>query len=269
MFSPLHLLVLLGLILAFPVLGVEPKTGDGGLAMKKAQGLIRQLSQDKTTLEAEKAVWQAEKTASLQEKAALETKLKMLLEAVRTLQPLLGEVERYKAGLESMKNAFDKQVDLDRQNQQVLVQKHNEMIGKANAIYADNQLLVQAVRERETWIEQCSTANHKLRAASVELLDKYRGRGLFQQLGELEPLTGLGQIETETTIEEYKYQLKQLQITPFKVTDNRLDSLMKTTNQPAANAEIQQNSVDDPQAESHDNTTATVDKAAENPALPP
>ncbi len=269
MFLPLHLLVLLGLILAFPVSGVEPKTGDGGLAMKKAQGLIRQLSQDKTALEAEKAAWQAEKTASLQEKSALEAKLKMLTEAVRTLKPLLGEIERYKAGLESVKNAYDKQLDLDRQNQQSLVQKHNEMIGKANAIYADNQLLVQAVRERENWIEQCSAANQKLRAASVELLDKYRGKGLFQQLGELEPLTGLGQIENETTIEEYKYQLKQLQITPFKAADSRLVSKVETAAQPAANAITQVDSTSDPHAENQEKAAAEADKATEYPAPAP
>ena len=268
MFSWLHFLLLLSLMSAVPALGVEPKTGDGGLAMKKAQGLIRQLSQEKTALEAEKAAWQAEKAANLQAKLALETKLQRLLEEVGKLPPLVLAVERYKAGLENLKNGFDKQLEQERQNQQTLVQKHNTMIVKANAIYADNQLLVQAVREREAWIAQCSAGNQKLRTALAELLDKYRGKSLFQQLGELEPLTGLGKIDSENTVEEYKYQLKQLQITPFQPSVSQLDNKAETTEQPAANPATQSNSSAQPQPENRPKAPA-ADKTAENPAASP
>ena len=113
---------------------------------------------------------------------------------------------------------------LERQNRQSLVEKYNDLIVKANAIRADNQLLVQAVREREQWITQCSIRNQKLQTTTLELLDKYREKGLLEQLGELEILTGLGQIAAETTVEDYKYQLKQLKITPFKPADNRIEA---------------------------------------------
>lgn len=201
--------LLLSLVCSFDALAVEPKTGDGGVAIKKAQGLIRQLSQEKTVLETEKIAW-------LNEKNVLEGKLKSLDDSVRKLQPLQVEVERYKAGLESLKSSFDAQLGEERQRHQALLQKHNDMVAKANAIHADNHLLVQAIQEREQWIEQCSTSNKDLRSANVEILDKYKDKDLLQHLVELEPFTGIGRIETETTVEDFKYKLQQLKITPFK-----------------------------------------------------
>jgi len=203
-----------GLLLSFETGAAEPKNGDGGAAIKKAQGLIRQLSQEKMALEAEKTAWQNDKTT-------LEAKLKSLEENVKKLLPLQGELEQYKSTLESTRNQLEGQLGQERQQRQALLTKHNEVIAKANAIHADNQLLVQAVQEREQWIEQCSSNNKALRAANLEILNKYQDKGLLQQLGELEPITGIGKIETENAVEEYRYKLQQLKITPFKTKNEK------------------------------------------------
>lgn len=190
----------------------EPKPAADGTAIKKAQGMIRQLSQEKTALEAEKVVL-------LSDKAQLEAKLKTLEESVRKLQPLQAEVERYKSTLETTKTTLDNQLDTERQQKQALLQKHNDVVVKANAINSDNQLLVQAIKEREQWIAQCTANNKALRNVNLDVLKKYQDKGLFQQLGELDVITGIGQIDTETAIEDYKYKLQQLKITPFKSGD--------------------------------------------------
>jgi hypothetical protein len=237
--SPLmsRCILMIGLWFAsLPVLAVEPKSADAGSAMKKAQGLIRQLSQEKTVLEAEKTAWLAEKAKVEQEKLAMEAKLKILSMEISKLQSLQAEVVRYKQSMETLKSGYDKQLEQERNKEQNLVQKHNGMIMKANAIFADNQLLVQAVRERETWISQCTISNQKLRTAFSELLDHYRQRdnGFLQQLTELEPLTGLGEMATENTLEEYRYQLKHLQITPFQANGNDMLNKSQTLATPAA-----------------------------------
>jgi Skp family chaperone for outer membrane proteins len=204
------LVLLVSLLSAISLASAEPKpAGDGGVAIKKAQGLIRQLSQEKTALEAEKTAWLTEKTA-------LESKLKSREQELKKLEPLPAEVERYKIGLETVKTSLEGLLGQERQNRQALLQKHNDMIVKANAINADNQLLVQAVREREQWIEQCSQHNQDLRKVNLDILSKYREKGLLQQIGELEPFTGIAQVETESTIEDYRYKLQQLKITPYK-----------------------------------------------------
>lgn len=187
----------------------EPKAPGGDAAIKKAQGMIRQLTQEKAALSAEKAEW-------LNEKTELDSKIKALDDAVRKLQPLQGEVERYKSGLESVRTNLEAQLGQERQNRQALLEKHNAVVAKARDIQSDNQLLVQAVQEREQWIAQCGAHNRDLQAANREVLAKYQQKGLLQQLAELEPLTGIARVETESVVEDYQYKLQQLKITPFQ-----------------------------------------------------
>jgi chromosome segregation ATPase len=192
--------LMLAMIFSFETATAAPKTNDGSAAaVKKAQGIIRQLTQEKAALEAEK-----------------DAKLSSLEDAVNKLLPLQAEVERYKSSLESVRSNLEEQLGQERQRQQALLQKHNEVVTKAKAINADNQLLVQAVQEREHWITQCSGRHKALHGAYLELLGKYKDKGVWQQLAELEPITGIGKVATETVVEDYRYQLKQLQITPFQ-----------------------------------------------------
>lgn len=205
------------LVLAMLLVGIEggraePKAAaPGGEAIKKAQGLIRQLSQEKAALEAEKTTW-------LNEKSVLDNKVKSLEAAVIRFQPLQAEVERYKSGLESVRSNLEAQLGQQRQREQVLLQKHNEVVSKARDIREDNNLLVQAVKEREQWITQCSDVNQKLRNTTLDIVNEYKAKGLLQQLAELDPLTGIGQVQTETVAEEYRYKLQQLKITPFEAS---------------------------------------------------
>ena len=195
-----------------PSAWAEPKTSDGSAAVKKAQGMIRQLSQEKIALEAEKATLVTDKTA-------LEAKLAGLEATVKRLQPLESEVEKYKTGLESVKKNLESQLSQQRQREQALQEKHRDVVGKANAIYADNQLLVQAIKEREQWVTQCNTRNKDLQTAYSEVLTQYKEKGLWQQIAELEPLTGIGKVATQTVTEEYKYKLQQLKVSPFEANE--------------------------------------------------
>ncbi|OAI21474.1 hypothetical protein [Methylomonas koyamae] len=204
---PLCLLLLLA---GIETSDAEPKAAaPGGDAIKKAQGLIRQLSQEKQALEAEKAAW-------LNEKAGLEAKLKSLEAAVAQLAPLQGEVARYKNGLEAVKTSLENQLSQQRQREQALVQKHNDVVAKARAIRDDNQLLVQAVQEREQWIGQCDQLNQQLRELNQKVVEQYEQKGLWQQLAELEPLTGIAKVDSQNRAEAYRYQLQQLKVTPFE-----------------------------------------------------
>ena len=267
------MLLLSGLLLGCPAFAVERKTGDGGAAIKKAQSLIRQLSQEKTALETEKAAWLAEKTA-------LNAKLKTQETALAKLLPLTAEIERYKTGLESLKTAYDsrqEQLGQERRERQALVEKYNQVVGKANAIYADNQLLVQAVREREQWIDRCGARNQQLRQAGLELAGKHREKGFLQRLGELEPFTGLGQVEAETTVEDFQFQLKQLKMPPFKPVETRAELKQPQESEPAdpppATADEQppaNNAVSSGQSsEATDEPPTAAKDAATDPALKP
>ena len=221
------LLLLPGLLGGFGTVLAEPKSNDGSAAIKKAQGIIRQLTQEKAALTEEKATLLTEKTAQ-------DAKLVSLEAAVKKLQPLETEVERYKSGLETVKNDLEAQLSQERQRQQALLQKHNDVVIKAKSIVADNQLLVQAVQEREQWITQCSDRNKKLHTVYLDLLGKYKDKSVWQQLAELDPLTGIGKVATETVLEDYKYKLQQLKITDFQAQSTDQAELAESAPKPAA-----------------------------------
>lgn len=185
----------------------EPKSQDAAMqqVLRKAQGVVRQLTQEKAALE-------TEKTALLNDKTGLEGKVKDLEEALRKLQPLQGEVER----LTAAKGSLEALANQSREQQQILLRKHKEVIAKAHEIRADNELLVQAVQEREQWIGQCGERNKGLREANQEIVDKYQDKSFWDELTEIEPFTGIGKVKTESVAEEYRYKLENLKITPFQ-----------------------------------------------------
>jgi len=72
------------------------------------------------------------------------------------------------------------------------------------------------VKEREQWIEQCSSRNKELHTVYLDILSKYKTKSVWQELAELEPITGIGKVETDNLVEDYQYKLNQLKITPFQ-----------------------------------------------------
>lgn len=199
-------------LLALQPLQAAPKTNDGNAAIIKAQGMIRQLTQEKTALQAEKQQWQTEKTD-------LEARIQALDAAAARLPGVQAELERNKSALAAVREGLENQLAQERQHRQQLTEKHTAVVSKAKAIHADNLLLVKAVQEREQWMQRCGEQVQQLRQTNLEVLQRYRDKGFMQELAELEPFTGIGQVNTESTVEDYVYKLKQLQVTPFEISD--------------------------------------------------
>jgi hypothetical protein len=187
-----------------------PKQNDAASqALRKAQGLLRQLTEEKAALEAEKKV--------------LGTELDKLRNDVAQLAPLKGQVEQYRVGLansQSANGALHEQLSRAGQREQKLHEKLKEIIAEAKKIQNDNQLLVAAVQEREKWIGQCTENNASLIAVNSEMLDKYRDKGFWENLVEMEPITGIGKIASENLAETYQFRLEDLKATPFESTLN-------------------------------------------------
>jgi uncharacterized protein (DUF3084 family) len=202
--------LLLTLFLAMLAWSLEiraaPKQNDAAAqALRKAQGMLRQLSQDKAALEAEKK--------------ALADEAEKLRSEIARLEPLKGQVEQYRAGLENSRSAngaLEEQLQRAGSRERNLQDKLREIVGQAKAIQNDNQLLAAAVREREKWIGQCRENNQALIAVNRELLDKYRHKGIWDELAEAEPFTGIGQVNAENAAEAYQFRLQDLKVTPFE-----------------------------------------------------
>lgn len=184
-------------VLVLPCEAAQPKGGgqDEVVAtLKKAQGMLRQLSQEKADLEAK--LQAAEKElgekrtqldASAKEAAALQGELSSKRPMLSSLQ---SNNERYRGQLA--------QVTAQLQKTQ-----------------ADNQLLVRMVEERSSWISKCEAKNHGLHALITQVLEEYQAPDFLEQMKTLEPLTGLHGVDMENKTVEYQYKLNDLKVTKW------------------------------------------------------
>lgn len=191
----------------------DAKNQDASLkdVLRKAQGVMRQLNEDKTRLEAEKTALQGEKTA-------LESRVKQLEETLHKLENLPAALERCQGSIEAMQNVktgLEAQIGQAHDHEQQLKRQQQALSERSRLLQDDNQWLVAAVREREQWIDRCGENNRGLVQTGRELADKYQEKSLWKRMAELEPLTGLGAVASENAAEAYRYQLHQLKVTPY------------------------------------------------------
>lgn len=188
---------------------VEPKIIDGSTLIKKAQGVIRQLVEDKAALS-------TENTRLLNENKTLQDQVLQLKSQKQQITVLQNQLTTSKQSMQVMKTDFETKLTQELTREQAIVDKHNALVAEAEKVNEDNQLLVKALQEREQWIGQCSQQNGKLLNVNQQLIASYKEKGFWQQLADLEPLTGIGTVQTENTAEQYRYNLKHLKITPFQ-----------------------------------------------------
>ncbi len=192
---------------------VAPKQSDAAQqALKKAQGVLRQLGEEKAALE-------SEKNALIQEKTALQAQIEKLESAVKQLSPLQNEVVAQKANVDNLRNsnsALSSQLNHAHENERSLKEKQQEIITQAKLIQSDNQQLVAMVQEREKWITSCEEKNRNVVSAANELADKYQSKSLWTKLSEAEPFTGIGNVETQNTLQTYQFKLDDLKVTAFE-----------------------------------------------------
>jgi len=205
-------LLLLGGLWAAPSQAEAPRQ-DAAIqqVLRKAQGALRQLSEEKAKLEEENAALQKEKAELADKAGKLEAQLKLL-------EPLPAEVERLKAAVQALQAAnagLQSQLGSERDKEAKLRAKLKEIITQAKKIQGDNQLLVEAVKEREQWIAQCGQKNGGLAELQGELIQRYESKGFLEVLKDAEPLTGIGHVQTENTVQDFQFKLQDLQATPF------------------------------------------------------
>lgn len=162
--------------------------------LKKAQGMIRQLAQEKADLEGK--LQAAEKELN-EKRGQLESRTK---EAAH----LQGELSSKLPVLSSLQSNNE---------------KYRDQVGHMTALLqkaqADNQLLVRMVDERSVWISKCETKNHEMNAMISQILSEYQESDFLDKVKTLEPLTGIGSVEKENKAVEYQYKLSDLKVTKW------------------------------------------------------
>jgi len=195
-----------------PTFATQPKQSDASQqALKKAQGVLKQLNEEKAALETDK------KTLA-DEKAALQTQVEKLESALKQIPSLQSEIATQKSAADSLRNSngtLSSQLSRSQENERELNKKLQETVAQAKLIQNDNQLLVSAVQERERFINQCSEKNRAVIVAANELSTKYQSKSFFEKFSEAEPFTGIGNVETQNTLQDYQFKLEDLKVTSW------------------------------------------------------
>jgi chromosome segregation ATPase len=189
----------------------QPKQSDAAQqALKKAQGLVRQLSDEKNALDAENKALAQEKTDLLERVAKLESQVKQLV-------PLQSEVAAQKTHADNLRTTnqtLSAQLVQTQDSARQLSQKWQESQAQVKRLQADNQQLVLMVNEREAAISQCYEKNKAVIAAAQELGEKFQHKSFWTILSESEPLTGIGNVDVQNDLETFQYHLKDLNVNP-------------------------------------------------------
>lgn len=199
--SQRFLFLVIGVVLFAGNLHAETVRRDtgGGDTVRKAQYMLRQLSQENTQLKSEKARLASDVEALNEKMKKLEKGLNAQLDASRAsndrLTARVGEdSEKIRALIEKYRDA----VDLLRME-------------KANVAHLKN-----AVIERNHWIGVCKKNNGSLMDLNTELVHKFENKGLWQTLSQADPLTGIGEVKVEVIADDYIYRIEDLQVADFK-----------------------------------------------------
>jgi chromosome segregation ATPase len=224
----------LALALAASAAGAESaKPGaDAGLAqsLRKAQGMLRQLAQEKADLEAKAQSLEGQVKTLETQIAPLQNQLQQTQASLYALQGQKTALERDKASLARDKTALEAQAEQLREGIQTQKDYIEEQRGQLQAAAeqlqatggdlektrADNQLLVNAVKERSRWIQECTGKNRSLFKANKELLDKFADEGLWDRIKTAEPFTGIGKVAKENAVQDFAFKLEDLQVTPWE-----------------------------------------------------
>jgi len=171
-------------------------------ALRKAQGMLRQLN--------------AEKQALAAEKTKLEEKLKEVEKENAQLKDKVQKRQKQIGRYQDRNNKLMERISQDRTRMEEMVARYREKVRELKRYQADNQLLRQAVLERNHWIDHCRKQNQTLLQEARKILQAYRDKDVWEALLESEPVTGIPRVELENQVQAYRFRLQDLTVKPFK-----------------------------------------------------
>ena len=216
------LLVVLATLLLTGETAIAAPKGDQDIVktLNKAQGMIRQLSEEKMALEAQLGPMQKELEET---KHALEEQSKLAADKTQELQKAQADIQRKAEVIAAhMKNAevYKNNIEILKQNLQKAIDQGQKLNQELAVTQQDNSLLVGAVKERSEWIDKCTKNNSELIRVNKEMIDNFGNQNFWDALQEAEPITGIASVAKENKLEGYRYNLNSLRVTPWDGGDS-------------------------------------------------
>jgi len=201
------LLVLLTVALSAGAAPADKKASREREMMRKMQLSQQQLADEKAQLEKDKAeLGQKVSTLSGQSNGLKQAAARADRKAA-DLQKELEAARKENAGLHEQ--LTDEQKKLEE-----LSLKHKDMQQTLAATEGENKRLESALGQQaqltKSWEARnatCEGKNAKLYELNVEMMGKYRSKGVLDALSHAEPFTGIKDVELENVLQEYRDKL--------------------------------------------------------------
>jgi chromosome segregation ATPase len=186
--------------------------------LRKAQGMLRQLSQEKTALEAKVTELEAKATSLDSELEARKKSIEMLTREKTNLEIQLAQKTKLIDTLHNNNAILQKNNEILKGENTRVLEKVRQLENQITLGRQDNELLVSAVKEREAWINKCRDKNKALLQFHKKVLSEYEESDFLDKMKTLEPLTGIKRVELENKVLEYRYQMDDMKVTPWEET---------------------------------------------------
>jgi predicted nucleic acid-binding Zn-ribbon protein len=200
------------LALTLSVLAATTQAQDANAqkALQKAQYMLRQVSSEKVEL-------QTQVDALKQQNDKLTTELATMKSA--TGQAQRATEAKYGGAIEQWKQRDVQTSDQLTATKQQLKQQ----------IEQRTQLEAQLQKQTSNF-SVCYENNKKLYDLNTQLLGHYENKGLGDVLKQKDPFTGIKQVEIENLVQDYRYQLDDLQVQPIESATGTADGAQQTKN---------------------------------------
>jgi len=148
--------------------------------LAKAQRMLRQMSLERDTAQAESA------------------KLK-------------AELEQMNRKLAGVKKNSEEALTKSQESNAALNENLQQTARKLHQAESEKSQLQEMVNGQAELIQSCESKNTELVQINRELLDRYQKKGFFDALLQHEPLTQLKRVEIENVVQEYQDQIDQME----------------------------------------------------------
>ena len=174
-------------------------------ALARAQGLLRQLAQQKGALEAEKAQMQAEL-------AGTERKLKHEKRANEELQEELASSQRQTSRVQGSLNATKSRLERVEKRLKEVVKKYKDLDAFNRATLQEKVELESNLAGTRQELANAQRKNEEMYQANQELLEKFVNKGPWDAMLQLEPFTGNKQVEIENIQQDFQFRLEDARL---------------------------------------------------------
>lgn len=175
----------------------------------KVQTALRQLSAERDALIQENARLKEELPQKLAGHEAKILELNRKLEGMQKRTGAVGQsLSKYQEANEKLRERLSQSVD----RIQKVVDKYKELVEVLRQLEQERAHLADNAYEQAIQVNQCVEKNQRLYTLNIELLDRYKKKGVWTALLQKEPFTQLQRVEIENITQEYQQKLDEYRI---------------------------------------------------------